>query len=215
MDDLPEVQAYDEADFSQVNRRIARRALRLAAQPEGHALDLGTGPAEIPILLCQAAPQWRVTAVDLSANMLRAARGRIRAAGLDRRVRLVRSDIKSLRGVRRPFHLILSNSLLHHLADPLHLWHEVKRLATPRRGEDAIAVFVQDLLRPPSRREARRLVTLHGGDDPLLRQLFHQSLLAAFTTREVRAQLDAAGLQTLRVRKVSDRHLAVSGHVER
>ena len=207
MDGEEEVRAYREGDFRQVNRLCARRALRAAGKSRGRAIDLGTGPAEIPIHLCAMAPGWSVTAIDASPEMLRAARQNVRRSGLARRIRLLRGDAKRVKGLRARFDLVLSNSLLHHLEDPLPFWKEVARLAAPGG-----AVSIQDLFRPPSRAEALRLVKRHTvGASPLLRELFHRSLLAAFTPEEVRSQLAAAGVGGLTVRKVSDRHMAVSG----
>jgi ubiquinone/menaquinone biosynthesis C-methylase UbiE len=203
-----EVEAYRTADFTEVNRDFALRALELAG-PRGRAVDLGTGPAQIPLLLCSLAPGWRVLAVDASAEMLRAARAARAAAGLERRVELLRADATRLRKVRGGFDLVISNSLLHHLADPMPFWREVARLAG-KKG----AVFVQDLARPLSRSRARALVRRHAGDQtPLLRELFYRSLLAAFTPLEVRGQLRAARVRGLRVGMCSDRHLLVSGRL--
>ena len=209
MDDRLEVEAYSEADFSDVNRRCARRALRVAGRERGMAIDLGTGPAEIPIVLCRLAPGWRVVGLDLSSGMLAEARRNVRAAGLEKRIRLLRGDAKTARGLAGRFDLVLSNSLLHHLEDPLPFWRQVKRLARPGG-----AILVQDLCRPASRPAARSLERLHVSEaSPLLRQLFYQSLLAAFTVAEVRAQLRAAGLHGLVVRKINDRHLVVRGRL--
>ncbi len=209
MDDAREVKAYCDADFREVNRLCARRSLRASGRDRGHAIDLGCGPAEIPIFLCQMAPGWRVTAVDASPEMLAAAARSVAAARLERRIRLLKADAKALGSLRTKFDLVLSNSLLHHLHDPMPFWREVKRLAKPGGS-----VMVQDLFRPNTRAAARRLVALHAqGDSPLLRQLFHQSLLAAFTPEELRTQLREAGLENLQVRKVSDRHLVVRGRV--
>ncbi len=211
MDGELEVRAYRDADFRAVNRRCARRALRAAGRRSGHAIDLGTGPAEIPIFFCRMAPGWRVTAVDASPGMVAAARKNVGAHGLVDRIRVVQGDAKNLRSVRARFDLVLSNSLLHHLHDPVPFWREVRRLARPGG-----AVMVQDLMRPASTAEAKRLVSLHAkGESPLLRQLFYQSLLAAFTPAEVREQLREAGLDGLEVRRVSDRHLVVRGKVGR
>jgi len=209
MDDELEVRAYREADFRRVNRLCARRALRVSGRRAGHALDLGTGPAEIPIFLCQLAPGWRVTAIDAAPRMLEAARGNVKRHGLEERIRLRRGDAKALSGLQKKFDLVFSNSLLHHLRDPAPFWSEVRRLV--KRGG---AVLIQDLLRPESQSAARRLVQLHAAEDSsLLRRLFYQSLLAAFTTAEVRAQLRDEGLEGLTVRKVSDRHLIVRGRL--
>jgi SAM-dependent methyltransferase len=207
MDGELEVRAYRDADFRTVNRRCARRALRTAGRRSGRAIDLGTGPAEIPVFFCGMAPGWRVTAVDASPGMVAAARRNVGAHGLADRIRVVQGDAKDLRGLRGRFDLVFSNSVLHHLHDPAPFWREVRRLARPGG-----AVMVQDLMRPRSRAEAKRLVNLHAkGESPLLRRLFYQSLLAAFTPAEVREQLRKSGLEGLEVRRVSDRHLVVRG----
>ena len=49
----------------------------------------------------------------------------------------------------------------------------------------------------------------------MLKRDFHQSLLAAYTPDEVRAQLATAGLDQLKVEAVSDRHLIVWGRIGR
>jgi|TARA_B100000953_G_C18017382_1_gene419691 ubiquinone/menaquinone biosynthesis C-methylase UbiE len=208
MDDSEEAGVYDAADFNRVNRSCARRVCKLLGTDRGHALDLGTGPAEIPIRICTLEPGWKITAVDASPSMLRLARRRVKEAGLEKRIRLLRADAKKLRQLRRSFSAVFSNSLLHHLHDPAPFWKEIKRLGLP-----GASVMIQDLRRPASKAKARKLTRLHtAGAPPLLKQLFYQSLLAAFTPAEVRAQLCAAGLD-LKVRATTDRHLVASGRL--
>jgi ubiquinone/menaquinone biosynthesis C-methylase UbiE len=204
-----EVRAYRDTDFSDVNRLFARRLLGIAGKQGGRALDIGTGPAEIPLFLCEMAPRWRVTAVDASDGMLDVARAKVRRHGLEKRIRIQKGDAKSLRGLRRPFDLVFSNGALHHISDPISFWREVRRLLVPGGR-----VMVQDLLRPRTRAEARRLVRLYSqGASRLLKRLFLQSFLAAYTPAEVRAQLEEAGISGWRVRKASDRHVAVFGRL--
>jgi ubiquinone/menaquinone biosynthesis C-methylase UbiE len=139
--------------------------------------------------------------------MLKVARQNVERSGLSGRIRLVKRDAKALGGFERRFDLVFSNSLLHHLREPIRFWRQVGRLLKPGG-----AVMIQDLSRPRSRTEARRLVALHAqGASPLLRELFHRSLLAAYTPEEVRLQLKESGLENLNVRKVSDRHWVVRG----
>jgi len=208
MDDSEEAGVYDAADFSRVNRSCARRICKLLGAGHGHALDLGTGPAEIPIRICTLEPGWKITAVDASPSMLRLARRRVKEAGLEKRIRLLRADAKDLRQLRRNFSAVFSNSLLHHLHDPAPFWLGVKRLTLPGGS-----VMIQDLRRPPGKSRARELTRLHtAGDPPLLKQLFYQSLLAAFTPSEVRIQLKEAKLD-LQVRATTDRHLVISGRL--
>ena len=208
MDDSEEAGVYDAADFNRVNHSCAQRICKLLEAEEGHGLDLGTGPAEIPIRICTLEPGWKITAVDASPSMLRLARQRVKEAGLEKRIRLLKADAKNLRQLRRKFSAIFSNSLLHHLHDPAPFWKEIRRVGLP-----GASVMIQDLRRPASRAKARKLTRLHtAGDPPLLKQLFYQSLLAAFTPAEVRTQLCAAGLD-LKVRITTDRHMVVSGRL--
>jgi hypothetical protein len=71
-----------------------------------------------------------------------------------------------------------------------------------------------DLCRPESPQQVDALVAAYAGDAPeVLRGDFENSLHAAFTVEEVRAQLDAAGLESFRVETVSDRHLVAWGRL--
>jgi SAM-dependent methyltransferase len=106
------------------------------------------------------------------------------------------------------FDAVLSKDMLHHLPDPQILWREARRLARP-----GAAVYVMDLVRPDSPLEAREIVArVSGGADPVLKEDFYNSLCAAFTVEEVRAQLRVAGL-LLHVELVSDRHMRVKGRI--
>lgn len=200
-----EVEVYSQADFSEVNQTFARRLVR-RIEPRGRAVDLGTGPASIALEFCALAPEWHILGVDASAGMLAEGRRLVRQAGLESRIRFLRKSVLELGGLRQ-FDLVFSNSVLHHLANPLRFWHTVADLTRPGG-----MIMVQDLRRPDAVKSASQLVRLHArGNPPLLKQLFHQSLLAAFTPGEVRQQLALAGLGYLRVDDVSDRHLLVHG----
>jgi len=76
------------------------------------------------------------------------------------------------------------------------------------------AVLVMDLFRPASTGEAQEIVEAYSGEEPeVLKRDFFNSLCAAFEPDEVRAQLEACGLDSLGVRTVSDRHLLVAGRL--
>jgi 2-polyprenyl-3-methyl-5-hydroxy-6-metoxy-1,4-benzoquinol methylase len=105
--------------------------------------------------------------------------------------------------------VILSTSLLHHLPDPQALWKTVRRYS-----KLGTIVFVVDLRRPVTRAAAKKLTMRYSEGEPVvLRRDFFNSLRAAFTAAEVRQQLKVAGLSTLRVESISDRHLAVFGSI--
>lgn len=207
MDDPEGAAAYARADFSGVNQAFV--GAFLAAHPaaaRGAVVDLGCGPADIPLRLALAAPACRVTAVDASEPMLALARRALAKSEAGSRVTLLCGYLPGLPLPAGSFDAVVSNSLLHQLPNPAAFWGEVKRLVRPGG-----AVFVMDLFRPASEAEARRIVEGAAGDaDPVLKEDFYNSLKAAFSLEEVAVQLADAGLP-LAPRQTSERHLTVSG----
>ena len=208
MDDAEEARAYAETDFSDVNAAFVERLLELAGHREAAtAVDLGTGPGDIPIRVAQARPRWHISAVDGSAVMLEFAWKAEADAGLREAIEWVESDAKATLFPLQSFDVVFSNSILHHITDTENLWAEVKRLARP--GAD---ILLRDLARPESEEAARAIVEKYAGDESdLLQEEFFRSLLSSYTCEEVRRQLDQAGLRSLEVAMVTDRHLDILG----
>jgi len=208
MDDDEQAAAYADADFAAVNKAFVERFVAWVGAPPATVVDIGCGPADIPIRLCQALPDTHITAIDGSPAMLAQARTAVSAAGLDERIELVEQFLPGpARDVK--YDAVLSNSLLHHLHDPTVMWNEVNALAKP-----GAALFVIDLYRPLSTDAAQAIVDEHAEGEPdVLRRDFYNSLLAAFTIDEVNAQLAAAGLSGATAETISDRHMLISGRV--
>src|SRR5687768_8520884 len=89
MDDSEQAEAYAIADFAEVNQRFVDlfRA-QFPSFARGSIVDLGCGPADIPIRLCRALPGVRVTGVDGAAAMLEQAARAVRSAELESRIAL-------------------------------------------------------------------------------------------------------------------------------
>jgi len=212
MEDAEQARAYAEADFSDSNQLFLRLLSELAPGPlvGARALDLGCGPADIVLRFLRAYPRATCDALDGSAAMLAHARQALsELPGLAPRCRLVHDCLPSDRIETGAYDLVLSNSLLHHLEDPQVLWQAVRRAAKP-----GALVLVMDLMRPPSAVWAESLVAAYAADAPeVLRKDFRNSLFAAFEPQEVVEQLEEAGLGGLELGVVSDRHLAVRGHL--
>jgi ubiquinone/menaquinone biosynthesis C-methylase UbiE len=201
MDTWEESIAYDAMDFTEVNTAFADRAVALGPIA-GTVLDLGTGPARIPILMAQRRSQWQIVGIDLSENMLKLGERHLQEAGLSDRIRLERVDAKQMPYADAAFDFVVSNSIMHHLPDPLPCWREIGRILKPDGG-----LFVRDLLRPEDGETLDRLVSAIGADfDAHQTQLFRDSLHAAFTLEEVEQMVAAARLENVRVYRSSDRH---------
>jgi 2-polyprenyl-3-methyl-5-hydroxy-6-metoxy-1,4-benzoquinol methylase len=104
---------------------------------------------------------------------------------------------------------MISNSLVHHVPNPLRFWYSLKMLLKP-----GAPILVMDLLRPESPEAAQAIVDEQAADEPeRLRQDFFHSLLAAFTEDEVAAHLAELNLSRLQVDVSDDRHWMVFGRV--
>lgn len=209
MDDEEQAVAYANANFEAENQGFVNRFLEYYPDfTEGHVVDLGCGPADIPIRFARALPQCRITAVDASPPMIRLAEAAVQRAGLTDRIAVRCARIQSL-SLPEPADAALSNSLLHHLPNPLQFWYCLKKLVKP-----GSCVLVMDLLRPDSPEAAQAIVDRYAANEPaILRRDFYNSLLAAFTEDEVAAQLAEMNLSRLLVDVIDDRHWVVGGRV--
>ena len=211
MDGADQVAAYAAADFEASDRAMLERLAALCGGDPGLRLvDLGCGPGNISFRLARRWPAATVLGLDGAPRMLAVAARRLLAAPeLEGRLRFHRT-LLPLAGptpLAGSFSAVVSNSLLHHLHDPLGLWRSVAQLAAP-----GAFVYVQDLRRPESTAAVECLVAASLAAAPeVLRRDFRASLHAAFTPSEVAAQLLQTGLTGLRVAPLGDRYLEVWG----
>lgn len=192
-------------------------------------LDVGAGTGLIPIEICRqlepptasgapggvdrpgsgggASLAVRFTAVDLAGEMLKLAERNVRDAGLADRIELARIDAKRLPYSDGAFDAVISNSIVHHVPEPVRVLREMRRVLRPGG-----VLFVRDLLRPPDEATLNALVAAYaGGESSHARQMFRDSLHAALTLEELRHELDEAGIPPAWARQTSDRHWTVAG----
>jgi len=201
MDTWEEAVEYDSMDFTEVNAAFAKSAIALGPM-SGKILDVGTGTARIPIAISQMRPAWELTCIDLSANMLKVGAENVSKAGVRSQIKLELIDAKAMPYPDSYFDMVISNSIIHHLPDPLPFLREVKRVLKPNG-----AIFLRDLLRPMDEEIRHNLVEMYAGDcNSHQKQLFSDSLQAAFTLAEVEMMVETAGLEGLRIYESSDRH---------
>jgi ubiquinone/menaquinone biosynthesis C-methylase UbiE len=203
MDAPGDADDYDAMDHSEVNGRFVADFLSAHGPSRGgEVLDVGTGPAQIPILLCRADPNVRVLGIDLSGSMLERACAHVERAGLLGRVRLAPADAKLLPFANGRFEGVVSNSIVHHIADPTPVLTEMARVVAPGG-----TLLVRDLCRPGDDAELARLVETYAGlTPPGARVLFEASLNAALNLEEIRDLVASLGLPASGVAKSSDRH---------
>ncbi|QEG42166.1 class I SAM-dependent methyltransferase [Roseimaritima ulvae] len=205
-DDVTETAQYDAMDHAAVNQAFVDDLVATGSVGPD-ILDLGTGTARIPILLCQRLPDVRVMAIDAAVSMLERAQANVDIAGLLERIQLEHEQVKDLDVFAdQMFDCVISNSILHHLPEPaLALQHSLRLVKPGGR------VFHRDLFRPETEQQVEQLVDEHVGDHPeQARQLLRQSLHAALTVDEARQMAVQFGLAGEAVQQTSDRHWTLS-----
>ncbi|HWF59280.1 MAG TPA: class I SAM-dependent methyltransferase [Nitrospira sp.] len=207
MDDPKQAEAYARADFAEENRGFVDRFKEYFPEfSQGKVLDLGCGPADIPIRFAKHYPACQVIGVDASAPMIQLGEQAVKEADLADRIMLRCERYEEVAGARI-VDAAISNSLLHHLPNPLQFWQKLRQLVKP-----GAPVLVMDLLRPKSPEAAQAIVDQYAANEPdILRRDFYNSLLAAFTEDEIGSQLARMNLTRLLIDIPDDRHWVVGG----
>jgi ubiquinone/menaquinone biosynthesis C-methylase UbiE len=172
--------------------------VRLLAPPEGELprllLDVGCGPGNIALKIAQRCRGLSVIGLDYSLNMVQAARRSASEAEIENRALFQQGSATELPFAAGTFDIVISNSVLHHLADPLKVLQEMLRVAKPEG-----TILVRDLCRP-SRLAYPWHVRWYGRHySGLMRKLFEDSVRAAYTPDELAGLLGRCGMSSARI----------------
>ena len=211
MDDEEQAKAYAFADFSTPHNLFIEifREKFSDIHPGFNdvVLDLGCGPCDITRRFANAYPDASFHAVDGAVAMLKQGAELNEQENLSQRIKLIESCLQNLELPQAFYHVIISNSLLHHLQNPFDLWETIQNYAKPY-----VHVFIMDLIRPVDEQTVQFLSNEYAENEPdILKKDFENSLRAAYTVKEVRQQLDEMGLIKLQVEEESDRHMIIYG----
>lgn len=204
MDTVEAAEEYDAMQHGEVDQAFVNRVIELGAI-SGHYLDVGTGPAQIPILLAKQSPNIHITAIDLSKEMLKIAKRHIEDANLADRITLEHIDAKVLPYPDNEFDGLISNSIVHHIHDAEKALQEMGRVVKANG-----AVLIRDLIRPETPADAQGFVDRYAADDtPYQQKLYYDSFLAAFTIAEVNQMLLKMDMPNATVVQSTDRHWSI------
>lgn len=201
MDTPEEARDYNNMDHSQVNSLFVDDLVAFGF-PGGDVLDLGTGTALIPIEIVKRGLDCRIMAADAAIAMLERARLNLEIAGMTRVIQLSHCDAKAMPYATGMFEWVISNSIVHHIPDPIQVLREAWRVT--RVGG---SLFFRDLLRPETEERLRWLVDTYASDgNAHQRQMFDDSLHAALSLEEIRGLVAEFGCPAESVAATSDRH---------
>jgi ubiquinone/menaquinone biosynthesis C-methylase UbiE len=210
MDDSGEVEAYASAaaqeHLDRIDNTFVEHAVRLLGErAKGAALDLGSGPGRIVLKLAAQLPDWGFVGLDRSPAMVAEARKSLAGQpGLGGRVAFLLADANRLPFPAASFDLVMSNSVLHHLAAPAGALGEMARVARP-----GAAILLRDLRRP-SRLSFPLHVRWHGRHySGVMYELFCRSVRSAYTGEELEALLRQAPLAGARIFHHRSSHLGI------
>ncbi|WP_437286947.1 class I SAM-dependent methyltransferase [Sorangium sp. So ce406] len=201
MDTDEDARAYDSMDHAAVNTAFCDALL--SQDPDlAYALDVGTGTCLLPIELCKRVPTARLKAIDLSTSMLALGRNHVEQAGLTEAITLAVVDAKELPEPDETFSAVLSNSIVHHIPEPMAVLREMLRVLQPGG-----LLFVRDLVRPETEASLAALVATYAANDTAYqRALFDASLRAALSLDELREMLRSLQIPPECAQMTSDRH---------
>ncbi len=211
MEDKEQVIAYAHADFTDSIGWYTDTFLEKFPHAK-QILDVGCGPADVPIHIAIHKKDAHVVALDGSSEMISYAQKLIseKYPKVQSSIELYCGRLQEFNPQRFSFDAIISKDFLHHLENPMDLWSFIRQHALP-----GTALYHMDLLRPNSVEDAKNIVERVAGEGhPILKQDFYNSLLAAFTLDEIKEQLLRVGLHTLKVSKTTTgRHFIIEGEV--
>jgi ubiquinone/menaquinone biosynthesis C-methylase UbiE len=146
-----------------------------------------------------------VVGVDLSQHMLTIAEEHRAVSSHGERVGFALADAKKLDYADGSFDAVCSNTILHHIPNPVEFLREAWRVCA-----EGGALLIRDLYRPETMAEVDALVEKHTAHEvQTARDLFHASLCAALTPDELVDIAREAGMQGCEVVIDSDRHMSL------
>jgi 2-polyprenyl-3-methyl-5-hydroxy-6-metoxy-1,4-benzoquinol methylase len=207
MDSDDEVEAYAsaaaQAYLEAIDRTFVDHVARLIG-PSGltlrdcRVLDFGCGPGQIPILIARRWPRMHIIGVDAGPNMIEQARRDAETAAVQVEWQVLRLGPQG--DARLPyeagdFDIVLCNSVLHHLDDPVNTIDELARVAKP-----SAAVLIRDLMRPPAPAYPLHVRIFGRHYSGEMRRLYETSVHAAYTPGELQGMLERSQLNDGRSR---------------
>ena len=157
-------------------------------------LDIGTGSGHLAIELAKAHPEWQITGIDISEDMLKLARQNTAQGSLADRIDFQQASAAALPFADGYFALVTCNSSLHLWADPIKVFSEIARVTSPGGY-----CLIRDNLRLAMLNPFLSLIGWIMGMDVSQRRLWLRAVRSSYTIGEAKAMLKNSALKDARV----------------
>ncbi len=176
-----------------IYRRFAAKAAGISLTGN-RVLDIGTGSGRLAIELATARPDWRITGIDISEEMLKLARQNAVKGGLSGRVDFRPASAEALPFDDSYFNLVVSNASLHLWTGPLKVFQEIARVTAPGGY-----CLVRDNLRLGIFCPLLSLIGRGMGMNAAQSRMWLRAVRSSYTIGEVKALLKESPLKHARV----------------
>lgn len=182
---------YMVPEYKYFVRKILHRGIN-----KGKVLDVGTGSGLLAIELARTKGcDFEITAIDISANMIKKARENAYQAGVGDKIKFVVATAAELPFESGAFDLVMSYASLHHWFEPISVFNEINRVI--KAGGDYIIrdnkrLYENPLLTAIVWVAARFMNKRH-------RENWPKALRASYTIPEIKGILKKTELQNWRV----------------
>ena len=188
---------YDEHShrfMGLVYRRLAARATALE-HGRCRVLDVGTGTGLLPLELIKARPDWQITGIDISPDMLKLARVNAAKEDVYGKIEFLRASAVELPFDNKSFDMLVSNASLHLWQDPVKVFSEMARV-TAAGGY----CLIRDNLRVGRLKPFLGLVGTSMGMSKEQRGLWMRAVQSAYTAGEAETLVKEAGMRDSKVK---------------
>ena len=175
----------------------------------GRVLDVGTGPGVIPIKIARRSSDLEVVGIDLSEAMLDLARNSLKDESSDLTVSFEIGNASHLEYDDTSFDAVISNSVLHHLEDPVPALNEMARVVKPGG-----AVLIRDIRRPPGTVYPLWAAFFGRYYEGTMLRSYKDSLKAAFTRTELVHLVQTSNLDQCKVFRHGLTHIGIERYAE-
>ncbi len=215
MDNLSEIESYEilsKKYLGLVEERFVKRANHLFKKnnytKRPVILDVGVGPAHIPVRFALEEPTARFIAVDISLNMLKKAKLKIAEEKLEKKILFVCADANNLPFMKNTFDFVYSHSTLHHLSNPYPAIQEMIRVL-----RNNSSFIIRDIRRPPSFLLEMYVRVFGFPYNKLMKKMYRESLKAGYTFEEMKQISKNIKLAESKARKFFITHVGIEGKI--